>query len=192
MTTPAALRALAEGDIGNAIIASSPGGIEQQERQGQADMVRTADRLPILMGHDMCKEKIAAATGIVFGEPVDDIFLAVTLPAGWSIKATGHSMWSDLIDDKGRKRAGIFYKAAFYDRSARLHMNARYITAPRHDEEGKTARFAVIDSATGEPVWQSEAYAADDYKTSEKYEREARVWREKNFPDHADPFAYWD
>ena len=35
-------------------------------------------------------------------------------------------MWSDLVDDKGRKRTSIFYKAAFYDRSAHIGVNRRY------------------------------------------------------------------
>jgi len=56
--------------------------------------------------------------GIVFGEKVDDLFTSVTLPEGWHKEATEHAMWSKLIDDQGRERASIFYKAAFYDRSA--------------------------------------------------------------------------
>jgi hypothetical protein len=42
----------------------------------------------------------------------------VSLPPGWKVVPTDHSMWSDLVDAKGEKRASIFYKAAFYDRDA--------------------------------------------------------------------------
>ena len=48
----------------------------------------------------------------------DDLFTDVKLPQGWRIQPTNHSMWSDLLDEAGVKRAAIFYKAAFYDRSA--------------------------------------------------------------------------
>jgi hypothetical protein len=51
---------------------------------------------------------------------------SVKLPEGWHIKATDHSMWSNLVDDKGRNRASIFYKAAFYDREAFLSFNRRF------------------------------------------------------------------
>ena len=34
-------------------------------------------------------------------------------------------MWSDLLDDKGVKRGSIFYKAAFYDRSAFLRLKEK-------------------------------------------------------------------
>lgn len=39
---PAALSALLKGDIDNAVIASTPGGIERQEAQGQRKLVESA------------------------------------------------------------------------------------------------------------------------------------------------------
>ena len=44
------------------------------------------------------------------------------MPNGWKKQATDHSMWSELIDDKGKVRATIFYKAAFYDQRAFLNL----------------------------------------------------------------------
>lgn len=110
---PAQLIALVRGDIDLAM----PGGIERQEAMGQAAFVGTKSSLPI-----ECPRAELEALGFVFGEPIDDLFVSVTFPAGWSKKATDHSMWSDLLDDQGRKRGSIFYKAAFYDRRAFMHL----------------------------------------------------------------------
>jgi len=95
----------------NAIVASTPGGIEAQERTGQLAFVAN-ESLPIDGPRDLLE-----AMGIEFGEPIDDLFIEARLPEGWQKVATSHSMHSDLVDDKGRRRASIFYKAAFYDRS---------------------------------------------------------------------------
>lgn len=58
--------------------------------------------------------------GFVKGEPIadDDLFVRCTLPDGWSKKGTSHSMWSDVVDERGVTRVAVFYKAAFYDRHA--------------------------------------------------------------------------
>lgn len=102
--------------IENFMAASTPGGIEKQEAQGQKDFV-ISTHLPI----DCPRQKLEKL-GFEFGEKVDDIFVEVKMPKGWKKLATEHSMWSELIDDKGKVRASIFYKAAFYDRSAFLRL----------------------------------------------------------------------
>lgn len=93
--------------------------VERQEAQGQRELV-TDDTLPVDMNQE-CKSKLEDA-GVVFGDTVagDRLFRLCKLPAGWKKVATDHSMWSDLVDDQGVKRASIFYKAAFYDRRASL------------------------------------------------------------------------
>jgi hypothetical protein len=35
-----------------------------------------------------------------------------------------HAMWSYLVDELGRERVSIFYKAAFYDRSAHMSLTS--------------------------------------------------------------------
>lgn len=115
--SPAALSALTKGERGNFLAASIPGGIEAQEAQGQRDLVRHADRLPV-RGTDGDKRKAWEAAGFVFGEPMegkDKIFVSCTFPAGWKLEPTEHSMWSDVVDAEGKKRAQVFFKAAFYD-----------------------------------------------------------------------------
>jgi hypothetical protein len=95
--------------------------IERQEAAGQQELVN-ASVLPA--DCDSASRAALEAAGVVFGEPVagDPIFVNVTLPDGWKKVATDHSMWSDLVDGDGKKRAGIFYKAAFYDRNARMYV----------------------------------------------------------------------
>ena len=93
--------------------------IERQEARGQEQLVGS-DLLPTDCPKDV-KTALEAA-GVVFGEVVsgDALFRHVSLPTGWKKVATDHAMWSTLVDDTGRERAKIFYKAAFYDRRAFL------------------------------------------------------------------------
>jgi hypothetical protein len=105
------LEAMVTGDSGKAI--------ENSEVRGQQSLVHS-DTLPVDINAE--DKGILEAKGVVFGDRVDDLFQQVTLPEGWAKKATGHSMWSKLVDSKGREIASIFYKAAFYDRCAFLHV----------------------------------------------------------------------
>jgi hypothetical protein len=50
------------------------------------------------------------------------MFRPATLPEGWRREGSDHAMWSHIVDDQGRKRASIFYKAAFYDRGAHMSL----------------------------------------------------------------------
>lgn len=92
----------------------NPKAIEDQERRGQAELAKSC-QLPT-----NGLAEIATKLGIkVLRQSVGDaIFSDVELPEGWKIRVTDHSMWSELVDTDGVVRARIFYKAAFYDRSA--------------------------------------------------------------------------
>lgn len=96
-------------------LGGDPESIERQEAQGQQQLV-ISSQLPTkgLTSDD------AARCGIQIVGPSsgDDLFVDVVLPTGWALKPTDHSLWSELVDDQGVKRAGVFYKAAFYDRRA--------------------------------------------------------------------------
>ena len=128
--------------------------IENQERRGQAAVVRTSKLPKKLNSHkvpnailwsgtteDMdynTKREITSANieaytrvqyekiGITIISEDDDLFWNVKLPDGWEIKATDHPMWNEVIDDKGRKRITFFYKAAFYDRDAFSNLQTRF------------------------------------------------------------------
>lgn len=90
--------------------------IYAQEARGQAQLVQS-ESLPADTGG---RDEAFTALGFTFGEPdpADPLFRPATLPEGWTKRATTHSMWSEILDDKGRSRVGVFYKAAFYDRRA--------------------------------------------------------------------------
>lgn len=90
-----------------------------QEAAGQQELVNS-DTLPSEI--DAKSKEILEQAGVKFGEPVenDPLFTYVELPAGWKKIPTDHSMWSQLVDETGKVRANIFYKAAFYDRRANI------------------------------------------------------------------------
>ena len=104
----------------------NPGAIEAQEANGQRELVNSS-QLPAKGDRNVDVKAQYEKMGIkVIGETKgDDLFLDVELPSGWKLQPTEHSMHSHLIDDLGRKRAGIFYKAAFYDRKADVNFDAR-------------------------------------------------------------------
>jgi hypothetical protein len=100
---------------------SVPGGIEEQEAEGAAAMQQgTCEVIPA----QGASEEELTALGFVLGpiDPNDKLFRQATLPAGWKRAGTGHSMHTDIVDELGRTRVGIFYKAAWYDRRADLHI----------------------------------------------------------------------
>lgn len=104
------------------LFGGNPNAIEQQEARGQEQLV-SSEQLPVECS-DIDKEKLEQA-GVVFGEPLEDdsLFCDAKLPEGWKKEATDHSMWSKLVDEKGKERAMIFYKAAFYGRSAHMSVS---------------------------------------------------------------------
>ena len=195
-TNPAALSAAMNGDFANAIVASTPGGIEAQERAGQASL-QAGTLLPRIVRHSWNNEpthaQIAAATGIQWMGEHDDIFMLVKLPTDWSIRAQpGSAYWSHLCDKDGNKRASIFYKAAFHDRSAHMHFEQRYqvnCLYPESDAADQAVRVRAIDMK-GEVVLR-EFGASADYTEREKLEREAGEWLDQQYPDRANPLAYW-
>ncbi len=97
--------------------------IEEMESAGQAQLVNS-DRLPTQINHGSRAD--FEALGFVFGEVDrnDSMFQQVTLPDGWKREGSDHAMWSYIVDDLGRQRVSIFYKAAFYDRDAFMSLMA--------------------------------------------------------------------
>jgi hypothetical protein len=188
---PAALSAALRGDLDNAIAASTPGGIEAQEAAGQAMLVASGAKLPKDLGYSkLTREQITAATGIKFGDDADDIFVNVTLPPGWKLRATDHSMWSDLLDANGCKRAAIFYKAAFYDRNASITFERRY--RPDCDYAKPRSTFFVTDAKTGERLFTAGDCAYEDYKGKDPLRDALTKWLDEHYPEHANPLAYWE
>ena len=187
--------------------------IENQEKRGQRAVV-TNKRLPKATNYcsgyhkhcdyDFTKNQYEKM-GIKIIDEYDDLFWNVQLPDGWEIKATSHSMWNDLLDDKGRKRASFFYKAAFYDRDAFINFDTRYTTCVDH-----TADYAEVGYESwcksptighvkdcGKIIHSTAAKDSfDDYRKQDEVEKvtkeELENYMAEHYPDYKDVNAYWD
>jgi hypothetical protein len=189
--TPAALAAIAAGDASNALVAATPGGIEAQEAAGQAMLV-ASEQLPMEIS-GATREQLEAI-GFKFGTDVDELFVTAKLPPGWKKVATDHAMHSDIVDDKGRVRADIFYKAAFYDRRANMHFNARYSENHYAECPEATSVYQVQAEDAGRQmrVFGTYAKGREGWDECGRLEVLARAWLDEKFPQWRDPMAYWD
>lgn len=158
--------------------AMGPGGsgasIERMEAQGQRELVNS-ETIPA-RGSDALAE-IGVSLGEVAAD--DPMFRKAVLPAGWRREASDHSMWSYVVDELGRRRISMFYKAAFYDRDAFCRMETVYsylLTCLYEDREPVlddvwATREAVAEALEGErreaqeslDLWadRTEDYAAE-------------------------------
>lgn len=202
--TPAALQALANKDLENFFVAVTPGGIEAQEASEQKSFVGT-ETLP-----KECPRKELFELGFQFGDEYDDIFIKVKFPDGWAKVATDHSMWSDLVDDKGRKRGGIFYKGAFYDRSSHMNLSKRFRVMQNYDASKENIiKSEVLDGE--DVVFTSTIFTYENpedisyvdneakrqawltiYNLEDNSRKECINWLEVNYPDYENTNAYWD
>lgn len=186
--TPAALAAAAKGDLENARLAATPGGIEAQERTGQALLVASSN-MPIEMRPS---RQAFEAVGFQFGRDVDELFLKADLPPGWSKASTDHDMHSTVKDEQGRDRVGVFYKAAFYDRRADAYLICRYQVGSIYaDDTNDLAKDEVIVTIVdaGKVIHQF-----DKVKRSEQFDgprKAADAWLAEHYPNAADPTSYW-
>ncbi len=188
----------------NLLKASVVGGraIEQQEAQGQTELVHS-DTLPSDMQCDT--REVLESFGVEFLGQVqgDELFMYAKLPDGWSKKASGHSMWSYLVDEQGRERASIFYKAAFYDRKAHMSASRRFTITRDYDDTavhmmhvidcGKTvfSTDPVPDPTRNNPENRHEAWSNLD-----AIDKEARALCEQwlidnGYPNWSDAREYW-
>ena len=143
----------------------------------QAEFLPTKGLLEDIHGHG---RSMREELGIVIGDVKegDEIWTSVVLPEGWSLRASGdHAMYSDLVDERGRPRAQIFYKAVFYDRKAHIFPpNKRYrissadperygatfsrpwpagVECPHHEMDDYSSVSEVRDGATDEVLFSS-------------------------------------
>lgn len=186
--TPAMLRAALEGRN----IDASPGGIMRSERAGQQELVASSDVPKEMFPDRAAFEKV----GFKFGEDVDDIFISATLPPGWTRSATSHSMHSDVLDEKGRKRVSVFYKAAFYDRRASAYLVPRlqlqWLFHDKDTDNGvKEGELAYAVSDAGQEIFRTATFDERDLDADKVQRAVAEEWLKEAAPDHLDPTAYW-
>jgi hypothetical protein len=179
----------------------SSAAIKLTEARGQRELVNAA----VLPTDGLVPHAIWEAMGIKIGDPVagDEMFTNVTLPAGWAKRPTDHALWSDLIDSKRRKRASIFYKAAFYDRSASVIPTVRFEVSRDVDRKDyrEVVQYRVFDSGSvvfsggalpiprinGKPVWKATA------RLQKQAMDECKTWLDDHgYQDFENPTAYWE
>jgi hypothetical protein len=179
------------------LMGGNPSAIEAQEAQGQKELVESS-QLPSKVNHpygtDLKKTYAELGIEVLEESSGDSLFLDVVLPEGWKLESTDHSMWNRLVDDKGRERATIFYKAAFYDRDAFINFNKRYYFTSEYveKEEGDeyTPKFYCVKDIVGDKILFKTEVTKEYH--DEKLSAEAEAWLKENYPDHENITAYWD
>lgn len=182
------------GMLADAMVFGSSESILRQESMGQQQLVES-DTLPTEIREP--DKAILEAAGVKFLGPVegDEIFQYVELPPGWKKEPTNHSMWSKLVDDKGRERAAIFYKAAFYDRSAHMGCSRRFAVSLDYDRQEKEGVSVAVVTDCGKVIHTTEPIPADgreSWAVGDDARDAATAWLQANYPDWENPAAHWD
>ena len=203
-----------------AMLGGGEGLIEASERQGQQQATGCGRSRSVSLPANLDRYNHGCEAGttkqrleslsIEFPGGGDDVLQPALLPPGWRLEPTDHSMWSDLVDANGNKRGSMFYKAAFYNRSAFIRLEHRYTAtsefgeqneAGRPIDENKYRRSCVVDNQTGEHLhesdWQPKPKGEGDeeraiWTAQDTADLAARTWLTEHYPDHDDPMAYWD
>lgn len=176
------------------VFMATPAGITAQEYRGQQEL-KNAKQLPNCP--ETTTKDCLERWGIKFLGPVkgDKLFQHVILPEGWMIKPTDHSMWSDLLDDKGYKRASIFYKASFHDRDASISIETRlragYECVDWDEPHGERMFYPVIMTSNRVALWCGKPIK-DSLDATDECRKEAGKIIESVFPLHESGFHYWD
>ena len=146
--------------------------------------------------------RVWKAMGVEFGDAVDPLFRTAVLPHGWKLKPTDHAMWSKLVDERGRTRASMFYKAAFYDRDAFIHFERRFSIRRDYSCDRSTIRYVVRDgeqeifAPPAQHLTQPKSHTKVYYDKCEAIERHlasrCEAWLVQRYPNYADPADHWD
>ncbi len=158
-------------------IATLVGGPDHFQRIEQRDQASNFNRLPRCHkthwgSDDPASEtallKIAERLGFKIGDVVEDghqDFRFVEPPKGWRMVPTDHYMYSDLVDEKGRKRGYQGFKAASYDRWTSFHWLCRY----KIEEESPEGWYEMSHPKTlTEQVLRKAVINRDEKKTGDK------------------------
>lgn len=198
--------------LAEALLSNTSDTIERMEKRGQEEFVRS-DVLPVRTGNyrdEKVDDGTLLALGFVLGPTVSDdpIFRYAKLPPGWVKVGTDHDMWSAIVDQRGRERISIFYKAAFYDRNAHFLVN-RYYHAREDfvdvqdsdagtygkvlDHAGKEIHRTEVATRATKEAFHAEAVRNRNFAAScPTAGQRAEAWLDENRPRWRDPLAYWD
>lgn len=176
-----------------AALRGSSKAIEQMEAQGQKELVQS-DVLPVDMSTEA--RRVLEYAGLAFGEPVDGdpLFLHAQLPAGWTRQGSKHALHSYLLDEQGRKRASVFYKAAFYDRRAHLAVFRRFEAGLNIDYPDcfpEEPAFGVVMDAKKRELFRTEPVADSAWEQRRGMLKVVESWLDTYKPWWKNPGAYW-
>lgn len=153
--------------------------IEASEQRGQDQLVNS-EVIPT-DGSTLDKDRAALEElGFELGEPDKDdpLFREAKLPPGWKREGSDHAMWSYIADERGMRRIAIFYKAAFYDRGAHMHI----------EREPKTlAQVEALDAIYGSDVGQKAEWRIDS-----KMSGDVMIVRVREMEKGEDGRPLWD
>ncbi len=135
-----------------------PESVAASESRGAAQIVASeqipveglAELLPIMQLAGFTFPGLRTVKGVPRGSKDDELFVDAVFPKGWTRRRTEHAMHTDILDEKGRKRFGVFYKAAFYDRKAgihachRVHIRCRGF-GPDYNNAKDTRRWGMVE-----------------------------------------------
>lgn len=151
--------------------------VDETERAGQGQMTR-ADRLPRAIA-GLTREQLQGL-GFVFGPQLDDLFDKVIFPPGWSVTRAESALYSRVLDEKGRERGTIMYKAVFYNRDAYVTFTRRYDVGFAEVEGSHDLAYVAQNLGKALP-------GAPIFATHEP----AEAWLDNLHPAWRDRLAYW-
>ena len=180
--------------LAGALLGGGDGEIERMEAEGQASFVES-EVLPanFIRPFSAGDFETLRNWGFVIGDVVeeDPLWIYATLPPGWERRATDHDMWSEIVDEKGRVRIMVFYKAAFYDRRASMELVSRLsIARGFQPEEGDGGEVAIL--VDGFKRLKSFGGRHLSYSERTSVHEEAGQWLRARFPECNSHSAYWE
>lgn len=167
---------------------------DRHESDGQRSFVQS-DTLPTEMKSS--DREVLENAGVMFGTKVegDDLFQYVDLPTGWSKEPTSHSMWSYLVDDKGRRRASIFYNGSFWDRAAHLSTCRRFNCEIDYDQLNSNGLCVANVTNGPHTIHTTKTIVLGErmkYDVTEEARKLAETWLDAHYPNWRDEGMYWD
>lgn len=131
----------------------------------------------------------------VYGAPDADYF-AVEMPTDWNIQPVAQdSLWSLVLDARGRERASVYHQANVFDHSAIFYLLRRFnIFSHYLDPTDSTVR--IISGRDERRIFREFGRVEPDdpryFQEVPRIERQARAWFDQEYPGWREPFAYWE
>lgn len=196
MNTPEGQMARMLGILATGNPAGGAAMIERMESDGQRQLCRSSQLPTEGLAEVAAAIPALKVIGVTDGDP---LFSDVELPEGWRVQPTGHAMWSELRDEKDRKRASVGYKAAYYDRWARISIVPRFSIEFDYSSPNYLSEAAYVVTDCGKQVWRSRVEPMPErgnWQAKDAIEvalrAEAAAWLEAQFPGWQNAGAYWD